>query len=161
MSCVVGNLTTRRIFAGYRAPCLNTSRKATQSWNKTRKKQRASACATNDFPSNRRDVLCADAWHLQWNLGRSRSPTICLNDISGIYGFCRHQNLFRTRVPALARYESASDRVRPRIAAPPPLSNVGVHVARRSLLSCFLPLSRFNRPCRVFNGYISRHFSDR
>ena len=55
---------------------------------KTRRELKLSSPRTaSDFPSNcRDDVLRAVGWHLQRNPGRSHSPTICLNDISGIYG---------------------------------------------------------------------------
>lgn len=38
---------------------------------------------------------------------------------------------------------------------PPPIQTSSTY---SSLFSCLSRLARFNRPCRVFNGYISRHF---
>lgn len=78
-----------------------------------------SACAPNDFPSNRGDILRGVGWHLQWNPDRTRSPTICLNDISGIYGSAVPRTCFRVArvVPALALLD-ANPRIQRR---PPPI----------------------------------------
>lgn len=135
--------------------CIQSKRESASSLNARGGKRgrgggaETSACAPNDFPSNRGDILRGVGWHLQWNPDRTRSPTICLNDISGIYGSAVPRTCFRARVPALALY--ANPRIQHR---PPPIQ-------RRPRIGACSPasrLARFNRPCRVFNGYISRHF---
>lgn len=83
------------------------------------------------------------AYHLpQWHLGDLR--------------FCRPQNLFSCRPCCSCFGPLGRESANPTSSTAYPTSST-----YRSLLYSLAWLSRlarFNRPCRVFNGYISRHF---